>query len=124
VYVADSWNCRIQKFTSSGKYVAQWGNQGSGGAKLSLPEGVAVDDEGGVYVSDAEANCIRKYTADGKFLTRWGGGGSDPGKFNFPAGIAVDGRGRVYVADSMNHRVQVFKKLPKEAQARDARDDR
>jgi tripartite motif-containing protein 71 len=42
VYVADANNNRIQKFTSSGVYLGQFGSVGSGNGQFSAP--VAVDN--------------------------------------------------------------------------------
>ena len=42
VYVADSDNHRIQKFTSEGVFVSQWGTEGTGDGKFINPGGVAV----------------------------------------------------------------------------------
>ena len=57
VYVADSGNNRIQKFTSSGKFkpdfVTKWGSPGSGDGQFSVPYGIAIDSSSGnVYVAD------------------------------------------------------------------------
>ena len=48
VYVADSHNCRIQKFTSGGAFLAKWGTNGSGDGQFSIPNNVAVDAAGTV----------------------------------------------------------------------------
>ena len=37
VYVADTGNCRIQKFTSDGAYVTQWGGAGTGNGQFDIP---------------------------------------------------------------------------------------
>ncbi len=37
VYVADTWNHRIQKFTSEGVFLKKWGSQGSGDGELYCP---------------------------------------------------------------------------------------
>jgi len=61
VYVADEWNNRIQKFTSSGGFVTKWGNYGSGDGQFYKPRGVAVDSSGYVYVADTENHRIQKF---------------------------------------------------------------
>src|SRR2546423_1298308 len=38
VYVADSYNHRIQKFTSAGGYLTQWGTPGPGDGQFQYPE--------------------------------------------------------------------------------------
>ena len=60
VYVADSRNHRVQKFTSEGVYVGQWG-------ALSedvefRPTGIAIALDGSVYVSDGLNNRIQKFS--------------------------------------------------------------
>ncbi len=108
VYVADTWNDRIQKFTADGQYLTQWGSYGSGPEQFNLPRAVAVDSAGNVYVADSRNSRIQKFTADGQYLTQWGSEGSGPGEFDSPEGIAVDSAGNVYVADTWNDRIQKF----------------
>ena len=62
VYVADSGNNRIQKFTSTGTYVTQWGSSGSGNGQFNYPFGVAVDGSGNVYVADSNNNRVEKFS--------------------------------------------------------------
>src|SRR5215212_3402562 len=42
VYVADTWNHRIQKFNSSGGFITKWGSSGTGNGQFSNPQGVAI----------------------------------------------------------------------------------
>ena len=58
VYVTDTYNNRVQKFTSSGVFITQWSISGYGW-------GVAVDSSGNVYVSDYSNNCIQKFSMQG-----------------------------------------------------------
>jgi DNA-binding beta-propeller fold protein YncE len=98
----------VQKFTSSGSYLAQWGTEGSGDGQFGYPTGVAVDASGNVYVAD-QGNCrIQKFTSDGAYVTQWGTLGSGDGQFRYPYGVAVDASGNVCVADYVNHRIQKF----------------
>jgi tripartite motif-containing protein 71 len=98
VYVADTNNGRIQKFTGSGSYVTQWG----AGA-----QSVAVDASGNVYSPGGYG--IQKFNSSGTLLAQYGGGyGSGNGQFIRPAGVAVDAGGNVYVTDMDNRRVQKF----------------
>src|SRR5215204_1423973 len=52
VYVADSYNNRIQKFTANGSLITKWGTAGSGEGQFSRPWDVATDLAGNVYVAD------------------------------------------------------------------------
>ena len=108
LYVADSQNHRIQKFTPDGGFITAWGSQGSGQPNLfQSPHGIAVDSEN-VYVADRGNNRVQKFDLNGNFVDEWGANGQLAGQFNLPEGVAVDGAGNVYVADSNNRRVQKF----------------
>ncbi|MGH2940704.1 MAG: hypothetical protein ACRDPE_21590 [Solirubrobacterales bacterium] len=116
VYVVDTANYRIQKFSSDGKFLAMWGHEGPGrGEFVRTPGGIAVDGAGNVYVTELTdqqharaGNRVDKFTSDGRFLTRWGRGGSAIGELVDPEGIATSVTGDVYVSDSGNSRVQSF----------------
>jgi DNA-binding beta-propeller fold protein YncE len=108
IYVADSANNRIQKFTASGAFVTKWGASGSGDGEFGFPQGVATNAAGDVYVADSVNGRVQEFTADGAFIRQWGTAGSEDGQFSNPLGIAIDGAGSVYVADNGNSRVQKF----------------
>jgi len=108
VYVADTWNNRIQKFNATGSFITKWGSEGSANGQFYIPEGVAVDNEGNVYVADSFNNRIQKFDSTGSFITKWGSYGTEDGQFEQPYGVDVDSAGNVYVTDAQNHRVQKF----------------
>src|SRR5574337_1171246 len=68
VYVTDTCNNRILKFTSDGTLILYWGSDGSMDGQLDHPEGVAVDADLFVYVADTENNRIQKFDLTGRFL--------------------------------------------------------
>lgn len=110
VYVADTWNHRIQAFSSVGDFVRSWGEPGQGDEPLQLfgPRDVAVNASGLVFVSDTGNKRIVVYNRDGDYIAQLGGGGEAPGQFNEPVGIAFSPGGDLYVADQGNRRVQVL----------------
>jgi tripartite motif-containing protein 71 len=107
-HVADWGNNRIQKFDSTGKFIATWGSSGSGNGQFRNPRSAAVDFAGNVYVVDYGNDRIQKFSSNGTFITTWGSSGSGDGSFNRPTDVAVDSAGKVYVADSGNDRIQKF----------------
>ena len=107
VYVTDSGNARIQKFTSDGQFLETWGVSGIDNGEFKKPTGIATY-ENNVYVVDSEQARIQVFDSTGKFLQSWGKFGSDQGEFFYPQGISISNDGVVYVADTKNHRIQQF----------------
>jgi uncharacterized protein (TIGR03663 family) len=111
VYVADTWNHRIQKFTPDGKFIRTWGfgiSQTEDPFGFYGPRAVAVNAQGHVFVTDTGNKRIVVFDSDGNFLTKFGETGLELGQFDEPVGLAVDSAGMVYVADTWNQRIQVF----------------
>ena len=108
VYVADTLNHRIQKFSPSGAFLTTWGTFGTAAGQFNEPRAVAVGPSGSVYVADLRNNRVQRFTADGVHLGSWGTVGSNAQQFNGPVGIDTDPAGNVYVADQGNHRIQKF----------------
>ena len=111
IYVADTWNGRIQKFGPDFTFITEWGD-------LFGPRDVAVDAQGNVWVVDTGNKRIRQYTADGELIKDYGTTKKDsndqfvasdePGEFNEPSGIYFAPSGDIYVADYWNKRIQIF----------------
>ena len=102
--------CRVQRFTSQGTYISQFGSCGSpppvDGTFILLVD-VATDDAGNFYTIEALGARVQKFSPTGTFLMKWGGYGAEDGKFNHPSGIAI-GNESVYVVDRLNNRIQRF----------------
>jgi sugar lactone lactonase YvrE len=110
VYVSDTWNYRIQKFSASGTFLKMWSTLGPGAQPEAFygPRGITVDAAGRVYVVDTGNKRIVVFDQEGVYLTEFGSAGLDPGQFDEPVGIAIDTHGVVYVADTWNQRIQSF----------------
>src|SRR5581483_44060 len=109
VYVTDVGNNRVERFTSNGLFVSQWGSIGSGPGQFNNPGRVALDSSGNVFVADFGNARIQKFDANGKFITTWGSLGTNDGQLSNPTGMTVElSQGNVYVADSGNNRIQEF----------------
>ena len=78
-----------------------------GGKAFTMPNDVAVADDGTAFVVDSAANVVRAYDADGALVTTLGGEGDGAGQLRFPAAVAVDAQ-RIVVGDQGNHRLQVW----------------
>ncbi|MBE9523671.1 MAG: TIGR03663 family protein [Chloroflexi bacterium] len=110
VYVTDTWNHRVQKFTANGKFISQWGTFGQAetGAAFWGPRDIVVSADGRVFVADTGNKRIAIFDLEGNFITEFGEVGLLEGQFDEPVGLAIDSDGQVYIADTWNHRVQVF----------------
>jgi DNA-binding beta-propeller fold protein YncE len=112
IYVADTYNDRIESFDMFGNFKFEFGSFGWASnpnelrVQFNKPGDVTVNRF--IYVSDTENHRIAKFDINGNFITAWGGNGSDNGKLSFPRGIAVDFSGNVYVCDTGNDRIQKF----------------
>ncbi len=106
VYVVDTGNHRIQRFTGQGIFVTKWGSKGTQPRQFMDPHGIAVDGAGFVYVADTGNNRIQKFTGAGRFIQAFGASGGGPLEFSQPEDVAVDAGGNLFVADTGNHRVQ------------------
>src|SRR3972149_2566124 len=62
VYVADSGNHRIQKFTPDGTFITEFGNYGSDPGEFHFPMDLAVSSDGKVYVVDTFNNRTQIFT--------------------------------------------------------------
>ena len=110
VYVADTWNHRIQKFTANGEFVTMWGFFGQAETPFAIygPRDIAIDSVGNLYITDTGNKRIVIYDPQGNYVAQLGSIGLEPGQFDEPVGVAVDKDGLVYVADTWNQRIQVM----------------
>ena len=109
VYVADTWNHRVQKFNADGQFLLEWGQAGQiseGPDRLWGPRGIAVSPDGRVYLTDTGNKRVAVFDTSGKYLFEFGI--EADGRLDEPVGIAIDSDGQVYVADTWNLRVAVF----------------
>ncbi|HEY7268661.1 MAG TPA: NHL repeat-containing protein, partial [Dehalococcoidia bacterium] len=112
IYVADTWNHRIQKFGPDLKYVAGWGQAyyGPDPGQFGMfgPRDLAFGPDGTLWVSDTGNKRIINYTKNGDFIRAVGAAGSGPGQLSEGVGITFDAEGRLLVANDWNGRVERF----------------
>jgi DNA-binding beta-propeller fold protein YncE len=110
VYVADTWNHRIQKFDGEGRFLLAWGEGGIGSEPYRFfgPRDLALSSGGLVLVSDTGNKRVVVYSPEGRYLGQAGGEGTGTGQFDEPVGLAMHDGDHLYVADQGNRRVQVF----------------
>ncbi len=113
VYVADTWNHRVQHFGPTGEFLGMIGSFGQAESPTAFwgPRSVAVDSQGRLFVADTGNKRIVVFDKNGANLGQFGTPGYLSGQLDEPVGVAVDSEGRVYVADTWNQRVQVFEEI-------------
>ncbi|HLD50927.1 hypothetical protein A3K34_02700 [candidate division WWE3 bacterium RIFOXYC1_FULL_40_10] len=108
LYVVDTTNKRVEKYSSSLVYEMTFGSAGTGDGQFSSPGDVVVDSAGYVYVTDIVLNRVMKFEPDGDYSAKWGTTGSGNGQFSSPGRMAIDSDDKIYVSDYSNSRVQRF----------------
>ncbi|HET8862223.1 MAG TPA: S8 family serine peptidase [Solirubrobacterales bacterium] len=129
VWVADSENNRIEKFSPDGDLLLQVGSKGTGSAQFTEPYAIAVAPGGDVWVADTFNNRVQVFDSQGKFLKTLGWGVSDgtskkfqtcksschaglpgegAGQFDRPYGLTFDTGGNLWVINSWSNQVAKF----------------
>jgi len=106
LYVADTYNHRIQVFAPDGRFLQAFGIEGAQRGGLLRPKGLAWGPNHLLYVADTGNHRIQAFDQHGDAVMILGSFGNQPGQFNAPEGITVDAEQMSYIADTQNHRVQ------------------
>lgn len=110
IFVSDSTNHRIEKFSSEGRHMITFSNQGTRSGTLSYPEGLAVLGEDKLYVADCGNDRVQIFSQrNGKLQGGFGKKGTNAGQFMSPRYLAVDAKNnRILVSDTGNFRIQAL----------------
>ncbi|MDH5712287.1 MAG: hypothetical protein OEZ15_11595, partial [Gammaproteobacteria bacterium] len=90
LYISETTNFRIQKFTLDGKFVKSFGKVGSGLGQFSRPKGIAIDRKGRMHVVDAAFENVQIIDSEGKLLMFYGEPGPHRANINLPADVVID----------------------------------
>jgi trimeric autotransporter adhesin len=108
VYIADSKNNRIRKFTAASGIITTLAGDGTAGysgdngpaldAELNEPGSLAVDGAGDLYLLDHTDNVVRMVNTAGTITTVAGNGTPATSAQLQAVGLAIDGAGNLYIA--------------------------
>ncbi|PJZ47424.1 hypothetical protein EHQ30_04305 [Leptospira brenneri] len=131
VYVSESAYHRILYFppgsTTASRVYGQTGFSGNtsglSNEKMSSPNGMILDKDGGLYVSDNGNSRVLYFPQNSTTATRvygqpdfnTSGGGGGPLGLSGPTGIALDQNENLFVADTGNNRVVMYPKTTQNA---------
>lgn len=90
IYVVETGNFRVARFTTEGKFVRHYGEAGQAPGQFARPKGIAMDRSGRMYVSDAAFQNVQIFDGQGRVLMAFGQPGGDLPGLNLPAGVAID----------------------------------
>eukprot|EP00731_Ephydatia_muelleri_P008204 Em0004g542a len=110
LYVADTDNHRVQKLTSSGKFLHKFGHQGSDQGQFNRPMAVIIDANNKLIVSDCDNHRIQIFNENGGWLLTIDGKSSGSHSFQSPWGLALDPQGNIHVAACGSNTIKVFTK--------------
>lgn len=105
IFVADTNNGRIQKFSPNGVFLLSMGTAGKGPGELGEPNSIAIDGGGNLYVTEAGNHRVQKLNANGYFVAEWKGPGAG---FYGPRKIALGPDHTLYVVDQGRTRIIKF----------------
>ncbi|MET0071143.1 MAG: 6-bladed beta-propeller [Candidatus Thiodiazotropha sp.] len=90
IYVADSTQAQVNKYTISGEYVATIGQMGTNIGQFARPKGIAIDKAGNIYVVDAAFENVQIFSGEGELLLFFGESGYERRNINLPTTVVID----------------------------------
>jgi len=90
IYVVETGNFRVARFTPEGKFVRHYGEAGQAPGQFARPKGIAMDRAGRLYVGDAAFQNVQIFDNGGRILMAFGQPVDNSPGLNLPAGIAID----------------------------------
>ncbi len=106
VYVSDSKNNRIQKFSEFGELYSLWSDGGTEDTALKTPMHITTDGKN-VYVTEYETDRVQKFSPENKSISTFGKS-DEKGSLDAPSGAAVDQNGNVYIASFYSRTVKKY----------------
>ena len=108
LYVADTYNNRMEIFDADGQFVSTFGKNGDGPGYFARPKGIAIDSDGHIWVADGMQDRVQVFNKEGQLLISFGGHGILPGQFQGLVAITIDKQNRVFTTEIFPGRAQQF----------------
>jgi sugar lactone lactonase YvrE len=107
VFVADTGNHRVSRFSADGTKEAQWGAKGGEPGQYFEPTGIAVDAEGRVYVADNGNGRLQITDRDGGFIRAFDVPGWRSEVFSEPY-VTIDSDGVLWVTVPVERQIRAY----------------
>ncbi len=108
LYVTDTGNKRIQKFTSTGEFLQMWGGGGIIPGSFEEPVGIDIDSQGNIYVADTWNRRIQKFDINFNPIAQWDVVGWESESVVNKPYLAVDPENRVIISDPEGYRLIAY----------------
>ncbi len=105
LYVTDTGNKRVQKFTPDGQFLQAWGGGGIIPGTFEEPVGIDIDNDGNIYVADTWNHRIQKFDPNFTPLLQWEVKGWDSESVVNKPYLTVDDQNRVFISDPEGYRI-------------------
>ena len=106
LFVSDRDAHLIKVYNSNGRFLNEFGTNGTGNGELNHPAGLAVDKMGHLLVCSNHR--VQVFTLDGRFVAKFGKYGEELGQMFTPSSVSVLTSGRIVVCEFENSRLQIF----------------
>ncbi|MEQ8190263.1 MAG: NHL repeat-containing protein, partial [Candidatus Eremiobacterota bacterium] len=107
IYVTDTGNCFIKKYSHKGELLKQFGSKGSEDGQFQEPVGLALDNEGNILVADTWNQRVQRFKPDGTFIDKFDVAGWYGNNIREPY-ITVDSGDKVYLTDSSQEKILIY----------------
>ena len=112
IYVTDTDNNRIQKFSSDGKFITKWGSEGTGDGQFLLPLGIDLDSRNQIFVVDRLASNVQEFSSNGTFSPqRLKAESIGGGNLTILEDIEIDKSDNIYLTDRGNHSIIKYDRM-------------
>jgi sugar lactone lactonase YvrE len=109
IFVADTGNGRILRFSAKGLQETEWGGKGSEPGKFMGPVGITTDAAGRVYVCDNGNARLQIFTRDGQYVSSFSVPGWSSTVYSEPY-IALDPKETIWVTVPVAKEVRAYDK--------------
>ncbi|MBN1938425.1 MAG: NHL repeat-containing protein [Candidatus Aminicenantes bacterium] len=108
IYITESGNSRVLKYSPEGALLTSFGRHGQGPGEFQIMGGVAVDDEGRLYITDRTTNRLKVLSPEGEELANLSLGNITGGIERLPSGEFLVSKALSYDAGSIPGLVRVM----------------
>ncbi len=101
VYVVNTTDSLVKKYSPEGVAITQWGAFGAGDGQFFAVGAIATGPGNQIYVSDQGNGRIQRFSSTGAFLGKFSVGGAQ-------TGLDVGSDGRIFVAEGSSDEIRIY----------------